>query len=418
MDDHRGPPPERLELTRKQLYDMVWSMPMLRLARTFQCSPTWLARICREAEVPVPPRGYWAKKRAGKAARRQALRRSVDRDEVVVSYTPPDSSESAPPAPPPQAPPRPTLDKDLEELRARIERGGQISIAADFDRLHPVVSRTRRALKQTATTNSTQHGLLQAHWRHDGCLLSLQVSATGIDRGIRFFEGLFRAAKTFGGRIVEKGSAPSIRFFSDNAWFFLRERPRMHRLAPNERENSWEKIRWEGSGVFELSVSTDDELGPQQRWRDGRKGQLEDRLQRILLDTIEAIQAGRRWRQAAPERELERQRKLEEERQRQVEQFRREEEQRRERQRVTFLTDLAAQHAKATQLRDFLAACKTVPDRDGAAERWIAWGETVLAGIDPLANGLAPILSARPTYGPPLFAAILDEGTGDPMSDA
>jgi hypothetical protein len=413
MDDHRGAPPEKLSLTRKQLYDMVWSTPMLRLARTFQCSSTWLARICRESAVPVPPRGYWAKKRAGKAARRLPLRRSADPDEVVVSYTSIEEKDETPAPPPP--PPPPPLDEDLAALRAQVEQAGPISIAAAFERLHPVVARTDRALRQAERQKRDRHGLLQPQWVHEGCLLGIEVSATGIDRAIRLFEGLFVAGEAFGGKVVEKDKSPAIRLLGDRVKFHLRERPRMRRLTPEEMKDRWAgRISWEGSGVFELAVSTDDELGSQKRWRDGRKGQIEDRLQRILLDTIEAIQAGRRWRRAAPARELERQRRLEEERQRQIEQFRRDEERRRERERVTFLTELAAQHAKATQLRNFLAACKEVPDRDGAADRWIAWGEAVLAGIDPLADGLAPILAARPAYGPPLFAAITGEAADAP----
>src|SRR5262245_2676936 len=93
MNDNSAKPSEPLNLTRKQLYDMVWSTPLLRLARTFHCSSTWLARICRDASVPVPTRGYWARKRAGKAARRQQLSRSADPDEVVVTYTPSDEPE-------------------------------------------------------------------------------------------------------------------------------------------------------------------------------------------------------------------------------------------------------------------------------------------------------------------------------------
>ena len=303
--------------------------------------------------------------------------------------------------------PRRRSIRTWQPLRAEVEQAGPISIAAALERLHPVVARTGRALRQAEKQERDRHGLMQPQWVHDGCLLGIEVSATGIDRAIRLFEGLFVAAEAFGGKIVEKDKSPAIRLLGDRVKFHLRERPRMRRLTAEERKDRWAgRISWEGSGVFELSVSTDDELGSQQRWRDGRKGQLEDRLQRILLDTIEAIQAGRRWRRAAPARELERQRQLEEERQRQIEQLRRDEERRRERERVTFLTKLASQHAEAMQLRDFLAACKEVPDRDAAADRWIAWGEQVLAGIDPLADGLAPILAARPSYGPPLFAAI------------
>ena len=79
------------------------------------------------------------------------------------------------------------------------------------------------------------------------------------------------------------------------------------------------KVAWEGSGVFELMISYDAELGYIRDWFDGRKGLLEQRLQEILLDTVDRVQDGRRWRLAAPERERERQRKAEEERQREAE---------------------------------------------------------------------------------------------------
>jgi len=123
------------------------------------------------------------------------------------------------------------------------------------------------------------------------------------------------------------------------------------------------------------------------------------------------MQDGRTWRRGAPAREAERQRKLAEERQRELERFRQDEERRHERERVTYLIELATQYAKATQLRAFLAACKDLPGRSAAEQRWIAWAEQVLVGIDPLANGLAPILAARPAYGPPLFSYFTDDPT-------
>lgn len=412
MNEDRGAPSEQLSLTRKQLYDMVWSTPMLRLSRTFQCSSTWLARICRDASVPVPPRGYWAKKRAGKAARRQALPRSASPDEIVVSYMPP--SESSEPAPAPPPPPPPALDEDLEELRSQIEQAGPIEITPEFDQLHPVIARTRKALRATDPKYQHRHGLLQPRWANDGCILELDVSATAIDRAVHLFEALFRALQQFGGKVVAAEKAPHVKLLGERLRYYLRERPRMRKLAPEEIENRWDsKFRWEGSGVFDLSVSTDDEVGFSHRWRDGRKGPLETRIQWILLDTVEAIQDGRTWRRGAPAREAERQRKLEDARRLEVERFRQEEERRHERERVAYLFELAAQHTKAVQLREFLAACRAAPDPSPAGNRLIAWGERVLAGVDPLGRGLAPILAARPSYGPPLFAIFREEPAGD-----
>jgi hypothetical protein len=56
----------RLTLTREELYSLVWAKPMTEASRDFQISDRALAKICARRQVPVPPRGYWAKKSAGK----------------------------------------------------------------------------------------------------------------------------------------------------------------------------------------------------------------------------------------------------------------------------------------------------------------------------------------------------------------
>lgn len=52
--------------TREQLYGLVWERPIQQLAQSFSMSDVGLAKICRKANVPLPPRGYWAKLQAGK----------------------------------------------------------------------------------------------------------------------------------------------------------------------------------------------------------------------------------------------------------------------------------------------------------------------------------------------------------------
>lgn len=53
-------------ITRDELYQMVWEKPMIRLAKEFGITGNGLAKICHRLDVPYPPRGYWAKKEAGK----------------------------------------------------------------------------------------------------------------------------------------------------------------------------------------------------------------------------------------------------------------------------------------------------------------------------------------------------------------
>ncbi len=59
--------------TRNALYELVWSEPMQSLARRFSLSDRGLAKIGAAANIPVPTRGYWARKQAGKLVTKPAL---------------------------------------------------------------------------------------------------------------------------------------------------------------------------------------------------------------------------------------------------------------------------------------------------------------------------------------------------------
>ncbi len=56
-------------MTREELHALVWSQPMITVAKAMGISDVALAKQCRRANVPVPPRGWWARKAAGKLAK-------------------------------------------------------------------------------------------------------------------------------------------------------------------------------------------------------------------------------------------------------------------------------------------------------------------------------------------------------------
>ena len=83
-----------LTLTRQELYDLVWTHPMTTLAKEFNLSDVALAKRCRAVDVPVPPRGYWARKPSDQAALRTPLPKYRTRSSVVEAPKP-----SRPPPP-------------------------------------------------------------------------------------------------------------------------------------------------------------------------------------------------------------------------------------------------------------------------------------------------------------------------------
>ena len=60
-------------VTREQLYEQVWSVPIWTLCEQYGLSDNGLRKVCRRLNVPVPKRGYWAKVEAGKKVRKAAL---------------------------------------------------------------------------------------------------------------------------------------------------------------------------------------------------------------------------------------------------------------------------------------------------------------------------------------------------------
>ncbi|MBP8248206.1 MAG: TetR family transcriptional regulator [Phenylobacterium sp.] len=54
-------------LTRQRLYDLVWAEPLAATARDLGLSSSGLGKICDRLLIPCPPRGHWARARAGRA---------------------------------------------------------------------------------------------------------------------------------------------------------------------------------------------------------------------------------------------------------------------------------------------------------------------------------------------------------------
>jgi hypothetical protein len=65
---------EQVVYKRDELYQQVWDEPVMHVAKRIGISDVALAKICRGMGIPLPGRGYWARKAAGLTASRPALK--------------------------------------------------------------------------------------------------------------------------------------------------------------------------------------------------------------------------------------------------------------------------------------------------------------------------------------------------------
>jgi hypothetical protein len=120
------------KLTRRALYELVWSKPATHLAKDLGISAAWIGKQCRALNVPAPARatgllGYWASMAAAGKPKARYLRHpltytvaekiQVDHDKAAPGLEGFDLAnfEQAVPSPP-------TVTDTLEEAVARYAR--------------------------------------------------------------------------------------------------------------------------------------------------------------------------------------------------------------------------------------------------------------------------------------------------------
>lgn len=110
---------------RQALYDRVWAEPMRTVAQSLGVSDVGLAKACRAAAIPVPPRGYWAKLQHGKLlpARPSLPGRPSGPDRVVIS----------------SSVPKPPTSPAVRAVVTAVAEGPAIRIDDDLRRPHRIV---------------------------------------------------------------------------------------------------------------------------------------------------------------------------------------------------------------------------------------------------------------------------------------
>lgn len=167
-------------LSRKALYELVWSEPMVKVAGSFGISSSYMARVCTLLNVPRPERGYWAKLAVGKAPKQPALPEPQPGDPLEWTR---DGSipKRLRPLPKPPVPKR---------------RKPQASTSVQID-VHPLIKSAKAYFEAGRPTNYGSY-LKPAK----KLLVDLAVTKSSLDRALAFANQLFLALESRGHRVV------------------------------------------------------------------------------------------------------------------------------------------------------------------------------------------------------------------------
>ena len=167
-------PKEENMVSREELYELVWSIPMTKVAEKFSVSGSYMARVCSVLNVPHPERGYWAKLEVGRAPARPVLPKALPGDQLFWSQ------EGDPPAPRVRA--LTATSAPAQPRACRVVTG-----------IHGLIHGAKQHYERGYKVEEGQ--LLRPYKRQ---LVDVTASATGLDKALAFANDLFNALESNG----------------------------------------------------------------------------------------------------------------------------------------------------------------------------------------------------------------------------
>lgn len=377
-------------LTRQQLYDLVWSEPITTIVTRFGISNVAFAKACKRHEIPVPPRGYWAKVQSGHKAQKQPLpERGLGMPEIIRFGSGPyhwayaglpanlTEMEIAPP---------PAFVETLPELTERVRAlVGKMTLPKTLNNAHPAIA------KLLAADNARRQKQLSSPypWSYDEPLFESPFER----RRLRLLNAIFMALQKLGFSASLAGKDPqdfTARVGLENVSFKL-DHPKQerHGYRPSSDKNR------PASDILRIEISNwQKPSGIQLAWQDDKEDLVETHLADILVSLIVAAEMQyRNGEQRHYEWLVERKADLIEEARK-----RKEEEERQERERQAKLAKarvdrLLGEAAAFRQASDIRAYVETVRKANVASdnpvsaddfETWASWARVQADRIDPV----------------------------------
>jgi len=353
---------------------------MMKLAADYRMTGTGLAKICRRANIPVPPRGYWNKLQYGKPViKRPPLPPTANSREETISIQP-------------SGPPHGVNSVVNERAAAELEPENRIQVGNQLRRPYLLVQSAVAALVK-ATKDG--HGLASTRVSGTGSAtaLDIRVSPAARNRALRLMDALLKAFESRGYTVTARGV--TIEGEMVPLGIVEKEDKTLHVPTAAEtlrkRQHGWEHSpTWDYAPNGRLSIFTDAYVwwrrDLRKRWSDGRSSQLEDALNDIVVGLV-AVGAALRERADEQRREAEiraeqEQRRQEQTRQAKMEKARREN-----------LVASTTEWVQAERIRQLVAAveqCAAIDEAVDASETaaWVAWAMRVANELDPLGGGL------------------------------
>lgn len=347
---------ENTKFNRQQLYNLVWSEPLLRLSKIYCISDNGLRKMCKSMNIPLPPNGYWQKIRYGKRVTKVKLPiEHTGRVEVVLNPRNENCNDASI-----AITLQSTLSKEItSDKKSILEVPERLSSRPDL--LITSTKKYREAIKKYDWSRGDNRP-------NRINVLSIDVSEESLPRAYRLMDTLIKLLRSRNHEVKVSHWNTVAVIEGEEIAFRLREKNKV-----SSEKTSYGSRIMEPTGNFVIAIGT---YSWREKYINDGKQRLESKLA-VILAKME-IEGKRQYDKRI---ESEKQHKIQEERDRIERELR--ERKVAELARFTNIYKEAIQLQHATMLRNYIAIIEKKRAGSDISEDWIRWAKDKIDWYDP-----------------------------------
>jgi hypothetical protein len=247
-------------ISREELHKLVWSKPVIQIAKIYGYSDNGIRRVCKKHNIPLPKLGYWSKLKFNKEVVKTKLPKQDDNPVISLENTKAIINKET------------ELNEELKLIQKEF-RELELSVPKRLFKSHKYILATKKYQEKLKIRKKKRDWRMQIDSNN---ILSISVSDKLLSRALRFMDMLIKIIEKRGYNISVDNRKTSVNIKGQSYKIRLTEKNKKVKRVTNY---SWNETDLVATGNLCLKL---DDTYPIKEWSDSKTKPLEDKLFDIL----------------------------------------------------------------------------------------------------------------------------------------
>ncbi len=241
---------DKVIVNRDTLFTMLWETPVSKFASKHDIPEKEIRKVCNKYVIPLPSRGYWAKRRYKKKLKVPVLDK-IDGGNPELVLKKKSFRENS-------VDPKVSLQEQVFPKKLVNPCDEAIALKNDIEERKPRLSRDREGIIESGRG-----------------VFDVAVSKSNMSRAIRIVDAFIKLSRELGYDLNLSGQTE---ICVDGQWLKVRIREKSKRVVVDS-SSSWIETKLVLTGVLAFQIV---DINYEREWKDGKVVRLEDSFHKIM----------------------------------------------------------------------------------------------------------------------------------------